>query len=128
MSSVAGFAPLVGRTAYSASKHALHGFFETLRAELVETGTQVMMVCPSFIGNSYYTYLAQEEAEASAIHQPKKMIGQVMPPDKIAKQILRAANRNRDLLVLGRTGRLSYFFHRFFPRWYERIMTKKLKE
>jgi len=36
--SVAGFAPLYGRTGYSASKHALHGFFASLRTELAEKG------------------------------------------------------------------------------------------
>ena len=49
MSSVAGFAPLVGRTGYCASKHALHGFFDSLRTELRGDGVAVMMVCPSFI-------------------------------------------------------------------------------
>ena len=49
VSSVAGFAPLVGRTAYAASKHALHGFFDSLRAELAGTGTGVLLVCPSFV-------------------------------------------------------------------------------
>ena len=49
MSSVAGFAPLVLRTGYAASKHALHGCFESLRAELHGTGVGVTLVCPSFV-------------------------------------------------------------------------------
>jgi NAD(P)-dependent dehydrogenase (short-subunit alcohol dehydrogenase family) len=48
LSSVAGFSPLAGRCAYSASKHALHGLFETLRSEQRGSGLDVMMVCPSF--------------------------------------------------------------------------------
>ena len=47
ISSVAGFAPLLGRSGYAASKHALHGLFETLRTELQKTGVDVMMVCPN---------------------------------------------------------------------------------
>ncbi|MBA4395320.1 MAG: short chain dehydrogenase, partial [Desulfobacca sp.] len=43
-SSHAGYAPLLGRTAYSASKHALHGLFETLRTEVKDLGVQVMML------------------------------------------------------------------------------------
>ena len=43
------FSPLVGRTAYAASKHALHGFFDSLRSELQADGVAVMLVCPSFI-------------------------------------------------------------------------------
>ena len=34
ISSVAGFAPLIARTGYAASKHALHGFFDSLRTEV----------------------------------------------------------------------------------------------
>ena len=49
VSSVAGFSPLVGRTAYAASKHALHGFFDSLRAELRGAGVTVTIACPSFI-------------------------------------------------------------------------------
>jgi NAD(P)-dependent dehydrogenase (short-subunit alcohol dehydrogenase family) len=49
LSSVAGYAPLLGRTGYCASKHALHGFFDTLRTEVQERGVQVTLICPSFI-------------------------------------------------------------------------------
>ena len=46
LSSTGGFAPMIGRVGYSASKHALHGLFESLRLELKEKGVHVMMVCP----------------------------------------------------------------------------------
>jgi short-subunit dehydrogenase len=49
VSSVAGFAPLVARTGYAASKHALHGFFDSLRTEVEPLGVKVLLVCPSFI-------------------------------------------------------------------------------
>ncbi|MBW2461852.1 MAG: SDR family oxidoreductase [Deltaproteobacteria bacterium] len=55
ISSVAGFAPLIGRTGYCASKHALHGFYGSLRTELRGTGAEVMMVCPSFIATKIET-------------------------------------------------------------------------
>jgi short-subunit dehydrogenase len=43
--SVAGVAPLVGRTGYCASKHALHGLFTSLRAEPIGSGVHIMIVC-----------------------------------------------------------------------------------
>jgi short-subunit dehydrogenase len=46
VSSVAGFSPLIARTGYAASKHALHGFFDSLRSELQPDGVDVMIVCP----------------------------------------------------------------------------------
>ena len=48
ISSIAGFSPLLGRSGYSASKYALHGFFETLRCEIAHRGVRVMLVCPGF--------------------------------------------------------------------------------
>ena len=49
ISSVAGFSPLIGRTGYAASKHALHGFFDSLRTAVQDDGVDVRIVCPSFI-------------------------------------------------------------------------------
>ena len=47
LSSLSGFAPLLYRSAYNASKHALHGLFETLRYEIKGSGVNVMLVCPA---------------------------------------------------------------------------------
>ena len=49
ISSVAGFTPLIARTGYAASKHALHGFFGSLRTEVQPQGVDVTIACPSFI-------------------------------------------------------------------------------
>ncbi len=48
LSSLTGFAPLLYRSAYNASKHALHGLFDTLRMELEGTGVSVTLACPGF--------------------------------------------------------------------------------
>ncbi|MBN1143005.1 MAG: SDR family oxidoreductase, partial [Bacteroidales bacterium] len=48
VSSVAGFVGLPGRTGYSASKYALHGFLETLRIENLKNGLHVLILCAGF--------------------------------------------------------------------------------
>ncbi len=48
LGSLTGFAPLLYRSAYNASKHALHGLFDTLRMELEGTGVSVTLACPGF--------------------------------------------------------------------------------
>ncbi len=124
ISSVAGFAPLLGRTAYAASKHALHGFFESLHSELRDEGVHSLMVCPSFIQ-------APVNADAStaknSIYQNKKTIGKDVSPDDIAKDILSYCIKNKPLLVSGKTGRMSYFLRRFLPGIYFNAMCNKLK-
>lgn len=125
ISSVAGFAPLLGRTAYAASKHALHGFFESLRTELQEEGVHCMMVCPSFIQAPAKGKAA--DIGKNAIYQQKKTIGKSISADEIAKDIFAYCLANKPLLIAGKTGKISYWLHRFFPKIYERAMIKRLK-
>jgi dehydrogenase/reductase SDR family protein 7B len=49
ISSVIGHVGIPTRSAYAASKHALHGFFDALRAEYAKDGIQVTIVCPGYI-------------------------------------------------------------------------------
>ena len=49
VSSLAGLTGVPTRTGYAASKHALHGFFDSLRCELAGTGVTVTLVCPDFV-------------------------------------------------------------------------------
>lgn len=49
VSSLTGKLPVPGRSAYCASKHALHGFFDALRGEVFQYGIKVTLVCPGFV-------------------------------------------------------------------------------
>lgn len=126
ISSVAGFAPLLGRTAYAASKHALHGFFESLRSELQEEGVHCLMVCPSFIQAPLETKDAS--LDKNSIYQAKKTIGKTVAVEEIAQDIYQYCQKNKPLLISGNTGKISYWLHRFLPQLYERTMIKRLKE
>ena len=77
ISSVAGFAPLLGRSSYCASKHALHGFFDTLRLEQRATGVDVLMVCPSYI-DTPIRRLYQDETPKDGKRQT---VGSAASPD-----------------------------------------------
>lgn len=126
ISSVAGFAPLLGRTAYAASKHALHGFFESLRCELQEEGVHSLMVCPSFIQAPPEAANAAS-SEQNSIYQKKKTIGKSISAEDIAEDIFYYCTHNIPLLVSGKTGKMSYWLRRFLPSFYERMMIKKLR-
>jgi len=117
LSSVAGFAPLLGRTAYSASKFALHGFFESLRTELVEQGVSVGMISPSFID----TGIGEDK------EKPKEKIGNVMTPDIAADLIFKGAENSKRVILIGGTARLSWWLRKLVPKFYERKMIEKMK-
>jgi len=125
ISSVAGFAPLIARTGYAAAKHALHGFFESLRTELAEDGVGVLMVCPSFIatgidGNA----LGGDGAPAGHAQQ---IVGVRALAEDVAADILRAAQHGKPLLLPGRMAKLAWWVSRLAPGYYARAMARRLR-
>jgi NAD(P)-dependent dehydrogenase (short-subunit alcohol dehydrogenase family) len=125
VSSVAGYTPLIARTGYAASKHALHGFFESLRTELAPDGVDVMMVCPSFIATDIEKN-ALGPGGGAATHA-QVVVGRRLQPDDVADRVFRGAERSNRLLLIGRTARAAWWVSRLAPSLYERIMARKLQ-
>ncbi len=123
--SVAGLAPLLGRTGYSASKHALHGLFTSLRTELFGTGAHVMIVCPGFVRTNLQTRALGEEGLVT--DHPQSTVGRQGTPEEAADAVYRGALKRKSLLVLTPVGKLSYWISRLTPDVYERMMAKKLR-
>ena len=126
VSSVAGYTPLIARTGYAASKHALHGFFESLRTELAPDGIDVMMVCPSFIATGIDRNALGPHGGAATHAQV--VVGRRLQPDEVADRVFRGAERSRRLLLIGRTARTAWWVSRLAPSLYERIMARKLQD
>jgi NAD(P)-dependent dehydrogenase (short-subunit alcohol dehydrogenase family) len=125
ISSVAGFSPLYGRTGYSASKHALHGLFESLRTELKAQGVHVMIVCPGFTKTGIAVNAL--DGDGSLTNHPQSTVGRVATPDEVAESIFHAAEKNKRLLILSVVGRLTWLVTRMAPGLYEWIMARSLK-
>jgi NAD(P)-dependent dehydrogenase (short-subunit alcohol dehydrogenase family) len=123
--SIAGLAPLLGRTGYAASKHAMHGLFTSLRSEVKDKGVHVMVVCPGFIK----THL-QDRAlggDGTVTRHPQSRIGGQDTPERAAEAIFRGAEKEKDLLVLTAVGKLAYWISRVAPAFYERRMASQFK-
>ena len=125
VSSVAGFAPLVARTGYAASKHALHGFFDSLRTEVEPLGLSVLLVCPSFIQTGIEKNALG--GDGLAARHPQATVGARSTPEAIADKIFRAAQRQQRLLLPDRVSRLSWWVSRLAPALYARLMVARLK-
>ena len=125
ISSVAGFAPLIARTGYAAAKHALHGFFDSLRTELADDGVGVLMVCPSFIATGIdRNALGGDGAPARHAQQ---IVGVRALADDVAAEILHAARSGRQLLLPGRMAKLAWWVSRLAPGYYARAMARRLR-
>jgi NAD(P)-dependent dehydrogenase (short-subunit alcohol dehydrogenase family) len=125
ISSVAGFSPLIGRTGYAASKHALHGFFDSLRTELADDGVDVMLVCPSFIATGIDGAALGGDGQLAT--RPRQTAGAQMTPDAAARAIFDAASRGRKLLLLSATARIAWLITRCWPGLYAALMTRRLR-
>jgi short-subunit dehydrogenase len=118
VSSVAGYSPLIYRTAYAASKHAVYGYLASLRAELRDKNVQVLTICPSFV-----TTDLQE-------HQQKYFnnnTDEALSPSFVSNEIFEAIQERRDLSLIGKTAKRVYWLNRFLPGLYEKMMLRKMK-
>jgi NAD(P)-dependent dehydrogenase (short-subunit alcohol dehydrogenase family) len=126
VSSIAGFAPLLGRTGYAASKHALHGLFDSLRTELLDDGVDVLIVCPGFTRTGITT--AALDGDGSATKHPQSTMGRISEPDEVAEAVFKAAQKNKRLLVLSPVGKLTRAITRVAPGLYEKLMARSMKK
>jgi NAD(P)-dependent dehydrogenase (short-subunit alcohol dehydrogenase family) len=125
ISSVAGYTPLIARTGYAASKHALHGFFESLRSEVAPQGLQVMMVCPSFVATQIDRNALGGDGQP--VRHAQVTIGRPLTTDAAAQQIVAGAARGRRLLLVGRTAWMAWWISRLAPSLYEKLMARRLR-
>lgn len=125
ISSVAGFSPLIGRTGYAASKHALHGLFDSLRTEVQDDGVDVLIVCPSFIDTGIDR--AALGADGQLAVQGRKTTGATTQPDEVANAILLAAQHRRTVLLFSFTAKAAWWLSRLWPARYAAIMTRRLR-
>lgn len=126
ISSVAGFSPLYGRTGYSASKHAMHGFFNSLRAEMKEKNVGVMIACPSFIATQTTSRHTDSEESIFRPGSASQTAGKALSPGDVAEQICQGIETNRRQIVIGGLGKMSYWINKFLPRLFERLMIRKM--
>ncbi len=124
ISSVAGYAPLLGRTGYAASKHALHGFFDSLRTEVEERGVGVTLVCPSFIATGIGG--AALGGQGTSPTSARITAGGESSPDDIADRIFHALAQGQTLLLPDRTSRLAWWVRTFAPGFYARTMKRRV--
>jgi dehydrogenase/reductase SDR family member 7B len=117
VSSVLGKFHLPGRSAYAASKHALQGYFTTLRTELHGSGIAVTIISPGWIA----TNISRNALTASGkpYEQATRAHGSRMSAEECARQALRAIASGKDEALVGGKEIWGAWTSVFFPRIYE---------
>ena len=127
ISSVAGFSPLYGRSAYSASKHAMEGFFRSLGAELADEGVSVLIVSPSFVKSRPELVAKVNDGISSPGAMKKNTSGKQLSPQEAVQPILKATMTKQSSLYLGKIAHIARWLFALFPNLYVKIMTKQAK-
>ena len=118
VSSVAGFHGLPGRTGYSASKFAMHGFLETIRIENLKTGLHVMIIAPGFTA----TEIRKNALTSNGTKQGESPLNEqkLMTPDYVAKWVLKGIQKKKRNKLLTWDGRITALFQRIVPTLVDR--------
>jgi len=122
ISSIAGKRGIPGRSEYSASKFAVQGFSEALRAEVAKDGIDVLVISPGLTQTNFSKNMLEQKARMQLDH----MRG--MTAEEAAVATLRAVERGRNETTLTRQGKLLVFLSRFFPRLVDRIAARRVRQ
>ena len=125
MSSLNGHVGTPKASTYAASKHALQGYFEALRAELSKTEIRVTMVCPGFVdtGVGARSLTGDGDPMGERAKPPKKAIR----ADAVAAQTLDAVARGRPEIFPGGAEVAGVYLKRLSPRLIRRLIARQVK-
>jgi len=109
------------RSSYSGSKHALHGFFDSLRAELYRENIKVTLVCPGFVN----TNVSINALTADGTRQEKmdSATQKGLSPEDFAKKAIKAISRQkRETVIGGVPEKFAVWVKRFLPGLHARLI------
>ncbi len=126
ISSISGKFGFWLRTAYSSSKHALHGFFESLRLETEADGIKILIAVPGKIQSDISLHALKEDG--SKHNQMDKSQEAGMPAAVCASIILDAIEKGKEEILIGGREIKAVWLKRHFPKWFSRVIRKQTKE
>jgi len=118
IASVLGHRAVPKKSEYSASKFALHGFSDALRAELAPWGIDVLIVSPSTTASEFFDNVLEKKDEL-----PWLRLG-AMTPAAVARKAVRAMEQGRHEIILTPGGKLLVWADRLCPPLVNRLIAK----
>lgn len=110
------------RSGYAASKHALHGFFDALRAEHYADNIRVTMICPGFIHTPIT--LSALTGDGSPLKKMDEAQYKGKPADWCAQKIVKAIRNKREEVYLGGREVFGVYIKRFFPSLFSKLIRR----
>jgi len=111
------------RTAYAGSKHALHGFFDSLRAELYDKNITVTIICPGYINTDVSRNALTADGSKHNLNDEGNANG--MLPLVFANKALKVIYKQKQEVVIGAARETAaVYMKRFFPVIFSKIIQK----
>lgn len=123
ISSIAGFHGLPGRSAYSASKFAMHGFLESIRIENHRKGVHVMVLAASFTRSDIRKHALDEKGNPQG--ETPRPEEKLTSPEKVAKNLIRSIKKKKRTRIMSFEGQLMVLFQRIVPLLTDYVIYKK---
>jgi short-subunit dehydrogenase len=124
VSSINGYRGTPARTAYTASKYAMNGFFEALRTEVMNLGVHVLVACPGFTSSNIRNNALK--ADGTIQGESPRDEDKMMTAEEVAEAILKATlKRKRDLILTGQ-GKLVVWLNKWFPGIMDGIVYRQM--
>ncbi|MGB4928838.1 MAG: SDR family NAD(P)-dependent oxidoreductase, partial [Chitinophagales bacterium] len=124
MSSITGKIGVPNRSTYCASKHAIIGYFDSLRAELKmrNSPVNINIIMPGYIQTNISIHAVTGDGREQGLMDKGQANG--MSVEVCAKKIITAIRKNKKEVLIGRKEILMAYFRRFIPSLYYNLITK----
>lgn len=123
-SSMGGFIPFPGQTAYSASKGAVKMLTEGLNSELQDTNVHVTLIFPGAVNTNISKNSGVEMKGSPSSQQTSN----ILSAEDAARQIVNAIEKNKYRVMVGKDAKFLNFFYRLFPEKASLFIAKKMKQ
>lgn len=108
------------RSAYAASKHALHGYFDSLRLETYAQNIHITLICPGFIRTNVTLNALTADGSPQGTMDAAQENG--MDPGACAAQVIRAIQDKKEEVYIGGKEVKGVWLKRFFPGWFSKYL------
>ena len=108
------------RSGYAASKHALHGFFDSLRAEIYQQNIFVTLVTPGFVKTNVSINALTEDGKK--LNQMDEAQKKGMSAEDCARKIISGVEKEKNEILIGGKEIIAVYLKRFFPRYFTKFI------
>ena len=126
VASVAGLTGVPERSGYAASKHAMVGFFDSLRIELAGSGLTVTIIAPGFVRSEIHKRAIGPDGRP--LGESPMRVERIMSAEECARLIVPAIERRRRLLITSLRGRLARWLKLILPGVVDRMAARAIRE